>query len=135
MIEFNPPRPLRTFRDGRRSHFNLCIQQLEHALARRHRRLQDVVFLAQVLNRTEEPLRVLHERDQDANRCHAPDHVIPAKPDNARNGNCRQYFDHRVVHRVRHDGVFERLHVRGVDVGKFIEGALLTIEKLQHQHS
>src|SRR5208282_5528679 len=131
MIKFNAPRPLRLFRDRQRGHFNSCIEQLEHALSGRHRRLQDVVLLAQILNRTEKPLRVLHERDQHAERRHAPDHIIPPEPDNAGDGNRRQYFDHRVIHRVRHDGVFKRLHVRSIDVGKFIEGALLAIEKLQ----
>jgi hypothetical protein len=76
MIEFNPPRSLRTFRNRRGRHLNLRIQQLEHALARRHRRLQDVVFLAQILNRTKESLRILHEGDQHADRRHSPDHVI-----------------------------------------------------------
>ena len=89
MIKLNPSRSLRPFRDRRRRDVNLCIQQLEHALARRHRRLQDVVLLAQILNRTEEPLRILHERDQHAERRHAPDHVVPTEPDDAGNGNGR----------------------------------------------
>src|SRR5882762_5266115 len=98
MIKLNPPRSLRPFRNRRRRHVNLGIQQLEHALSRRHRRLQDVVLLAQVLNRTEKPLRVLHERDQHAERRHAPDHVVPPEPDDAGDGNRREYFDHRVIH-------------------------------------
>ena len=42
------------------------IEQLKDALARCHCALQNVVLLRQVLYRTEEPLRVLNECDQDA---------------------------------------------------------------------
>jgi len=38
-------------------------RQLEHALAGSHCRLQDVVFVAEVLDGTEEALRVLDEGD------------------------------------------------------------------------
>ena len=44
------------------------VQQLEHALTRRHRRLQDVVFFAQVLNGAKESQPVLEERDHHAER-------------------------------------------------------------------
>ena len=40
--------------------------KLEDAFGGGHGRLQDVEFFAQVLNRPEEALRVLHERDQHA---------------------------------------------------------------------
>ena len=152
MIKLNPPRTLRFFRNRRRRHFNLRIQQLEHALPRRHRRLQNVVFLAQILNRPEEALRVLHERHQHAERhrnlhqmelaflygqagdAHVPDDFSSAEPDDAGHRDRRQHFDHRVIHRIGQDGVFERLHVRSVDVGEFMESAFLAIEKLQDQH-
>ena len=36
---------------------------------------------------------------------------------------------------MRHDRVLESFHVDGVHVGKFVESALLAIEKLQHHHA
>ena len=51
-----------------------CIQQLENTLGRRHRRLQNVVLLAQVLNGSEKPLRILDKRNRtpSVSACCAP---------------------------------------------------------------
>ncbi len=61
-------RPCGLLRYRGRGDFYFRIEQLEHALARCHGRLQDVVLFAEVLNRAEKSLRVLHERDQHAER-------------------------------------------------------------------
>ena len=58
MVELDAAAARRLLRDRRRRDFDLRIQQLEDAFAGGHRRLQDVVLLAQVLNRTEEALRI-----------------------------------------------------------------------------
>ena len=55
----------RSFR-GRRG--QRLVEQLEDALAGGHGRLQDVEFFAEVLNRAEEALRVLHEGDERSDR-------------------------------------------------------------------
>ncbi len=54
--------------DGmRRAHnLRLRVEQLEDALAGGHGRLQDVVLVAQILNRPPEALRVLDEHGQHA---------------------------------------------------------------------
>ena len=61
MIKLDPPRPPRRLRHCRLSDLHRGIQQLEHPLARRHRRLQNVVLLAQILNGAKKPLRILDE--------------------------------------------------------------------------
>ncbi len=148
----------RRFRNRGRSDLGRRVQQFEDAFAGRHRRLQNVVLLAEILNRPEEALRVLDESGQNSDADHsahyvereqvlarelrgdaayrqAADDVIPAKPDHAGDRDRRQNFDHRVVDGVRHDRVFERVHVDGVHFGKLVEGALLAIEELQHHHA
>ena len=75
------------------------------------------------------------EIHRDAAHGQLADDVIPAKPDHAGDGHRGQNFDHRVIDRVRHDRVFERVHVDGVHFGKLVEGALLAVEQLQHHHA
>src|SRR5207253_9288930 len=58
MIEFNPAWAFSTLCDRRRRNLHWGIKQLEDAFARCHRRLQNVVLLAEVLNGPEEALRV-----------------------------------------------------------------------------
>ena len=140
VIELNPPGPDRCLRHRGRGDLGRSVQQLEDAFAGRHRRLQNVVLLAEILNRPEEALRVLDEsraRDTDGGevRVQRECTVIAAKPDHARDRSRRQNFHHRVVNGVRHDRVFEGFHVDGVHFGKFVEGTLLAVEKLQHHHA
>src|SRR5580765_1817379 len=122
-------------RQRRRENLNRCIQQLENALAGRHGALQDVVFVAQVLDGTEEALRVLHKSHEHADGYSAAKHAESAEPDHHGNGHARKDFHHRVIERVGHDGVFESVHVLGVDLVKAAVGALFAVEKLQHHHA
>ena len=115
-----------------RSDLHRRIQQLEDALARSHGGLQHVVFFAEVLDGAEEALRVLHEGHQHAQSDGVAQHRAAAKPDDRGNGAGGKDFHHRVVDGVRHDGVFERVHVGGVDFFELFVSALLAIEKLQH---
>src|SRR5258708_29681200 len=59
VVEFNPAWSVGDSRDRSFVDFNFGIEELENALGRRHRRLQNVVLFAQILNRPEETLRVL----------------------------------------------------------------------------
>src|SRR5271165_2452659 len=58
VIELDSPRTVGRLGDRRRSDFHRCIEQFENAFAGRHRGLQNVVLLAEILNRTEETLRI-----------------------------------------------------------------------------
>ena len=69
------------------------------------------------------------KRDGAAKDAHA------AEPDDHGNGHAGKDFHHRVVERVGHDGVFEGVHVLGVDAVKAAVGALFAVEKLQHHHA
>ena len=59
------------------------------------------------------------------------DYCIPAHPDHHCDGNGREDFDHRVIDRVRHDRVLERVHVLLVYLLKPLVGLLLAVEQLQ----
>src|SRR3954469_11375203 len=52
----------------RRDNDRLLVEQFKNALTGRHRRLEDVVLLAQILNGPEEALGVLDEADEHTNR-------------------------------------------------------------------
>ena len=109
--------------------------QLEDALAGGHGRLQDVVFLAQILNGAEEALRVLDEGDEHAERDGTAHNAASADPDHQGDRDGTEYFDHRIVEGVCQDGVFEGDHVRAVDGFEVIVGALLAVEELHHAHA
>ncbi len=135
VIEVDATGAFRLLRHCRRSDLYWRIEQFEDALARSHRGLQDVVFLAEVLNRTEKALCVLNEGGQDPDAGGMADDVVASIPDHAGNGSRRQHFDHRVINCVCHDRVFERVHVSLVDFGEFVVGTLLAVEQLQHHHA
>ena len=72
VVELDPSRSLRLPLHLRRLNLRFGVQQFEHPLGGGHRRLQNVELLAQVLNRTEEALRVL------MNATSTPSLVTPA---------------------------------------------------------
>ncbi len=111
------------------------IQQLEDAFAGGHRRLQDVVFFAQVLDGAEEALGILDKGDQHADGDRVAQHAIPAQPDHQRDGHRAQQLHRRVVERIGQDGVFEGHHVLPVDRFELLVGALLAVEQLHHAHA
>ena len=101
---------------------------------------------------------VLHEGDQDAERCgrdydvegddgvwveferdtfheDAADHFLAAPPDHASDRDRREDFNGRVVEGVGHDRVFEGVHVAAVDFGEAVVGLALAVEELQHDHA
>src|SRR5262249_40417250 len=97
--------------------------------------LQDVVLLAQILDRTEKALGVLHEGHQDAQGYSSMQHANTTEPDNRGDSHRGEDFHYRVIKGVGKDGVFEGLHMLRVDLLKAAVGALFAIEELQHHHA
>jgi hypothetical protein len=97
--------------------------------------LKDVVLFAQVLDRPEEPLRILHESNQYTQGNGIADHLVSAEPDDACNCSGRQDFHNRIVNRMCLDSVFEGVHVGAVDFFELVVRALFAIEKLEHHDS
>ena len=135
VVELDASRAVGKLRSRRRNDLRPGVEQFENALARRHRRLQDVVLLAQVLDGTEEALRILHKRDQYSQADGVAEDLVAAKPHHAGDGDGRQHFDHRVVDGVRQDRVLEGVHVGAVDLLEALVGFLLAIEQLQDDDS
>src|SRR5579863_8812575 len=111
------------------------IEQFEDTLARRHRGLQDVVLVAQVLDWTPEALRVHVEAGQHADSDGAREHAESAAPDDQGDRNRGKKFNRGVVKGVREDRVFERDHVQSIDGFEVLVGALFAIEELHHAHA
>src|SRR6185437_4003592 len=107
----------------------------EDAFTGRHGRLQNVVFVAQVLDGAEESLGVLHEGGEHAKSDCVAQRAEATKIDDHGNGGAGKNFHHRIVERVSHDGVFISVHVLRVDAVKLAVRAFFTIEKLQHHHA
>ena len=101
--------------------------------------MQDVVLFAEVLNGTEEALGERDESGKNADgngiahwRERSVQHGVAAEPNDGSDSAGRQDFYHRIVDGVRHDGVFEGIHVGGIDLFELLVGALLAVKKLQH---
>ena len=122
-------------RRGRRQDRGLGVEQFEDALGGRHGALQDVVFLAEVLNRPEESQAVLQERHQNPQRQPAAFDAQAAISQHGRERQHRNELDHRIEPAVRRDGVLIRVHMLAVDAVEFPRAAPLAIEKLQHHDS
>src|SRR5437879_5432231 len=74
---------------------NRFIQQLEDALGSRHRGLQDVEFLAEVLDRPEKALGEHGEGSQNAEAERAGENAVPAGPIDQGDGGEAEKFDRR----------------------------------------
>src|SRR5580704_11324383 len=103
---------------SRRDDGGFGVEQFEDALAGGHRRLQDVVFVAEVLDGAEEALRVLDEGDEDAEGHGGEDGVaqsvgnaqvaedgVAAKPDDESDGGGAKELDDGVIESVGKDRV------------------------------
>ena len=135
MAELDAPRTIAGARRGRALQLRRGVKQLEDPLAGSHRGLQDVVFLAQVLDGPEEALGILDEGDQHADGDCVAQHPKPAQPDHQGDGHGAQQLNRGVIERIGHDGVFEGDHVLPVDGFELLVGALLAVEQLHHAHS
>src|SRR5258708_6865283 len=76
------------------------VEELEDALGCRHGGLEDVVFVAEVLDGAEEALRVLHEGDKDAKGDGAFEDAGASAPDDERDGGGAEKLDDRVIEGV-----------------------------------
>ena len=106
------------------------VEQLKNALGAGHRRLQDVVFLGKILDRTEYPRAVLHEGHHRAERQTAFDYPLAAEENQHGQSRDADELDRRIEKRVRADGLVVGLTVLLVDGGELVERCLLMIEQL-----
>ena len=120
--------------------------------------MENVVFLAEVHDGPEEPLRILCECDQNAQRRRRrdrmkrnerrlvefdrhtfsndmPQHVLPAEPDDAGNRNRGKEINRWIVDGVGQNRVFVRIHMATVDFRETLIRFALAIEELQHHHA
>ena len=111
------------------------VEKLENALRCSHGGLQDVEFLAEVLNGPEEALGIHCEFDKHADGEGAMKYAITSVPENQSNGGKAQEFHRGVKERVGQDGVAPGKHVVVIAIGKFVLGFCLAIEKLHHAHA
>src|SRR5215813_897682 len=98
-------------RMGWRNDLGCGIKKLENTLTGSHGGLQYVVLFAQVLDRPEETLCVLHEGYKDAERDRSMQYAISATPDNESDGNGAKNFNRRIVQSVGKNRIFECVHM------------------------
>ena len=79
--------------------------------------------------------RLRTEADTNPGQHPSAKHIMTAEPDHGRDGNRGQNFNDRIIDGVRHDCVFEGVHVLGIHFGKRVEGLPLAVEELQDHHA
>ena len=89
----------------------------------------------EVLDGAPEALRVLDERDEDADGDGAAQHAATADPDDQGDGDGGEHLDRGIVEGVGEDCVFESDQVGAVDRFEVVEGALLPAEELHDAHA
>ncbi len=92
--------------------------------------MQDVVLLAQILNRPEEAQSILQEGRHHTQCQSARLHAEPAIRQDAGQRQHRDEFDHWIKPAVGGDGVLVCLHMLAIDHFEIARGALFAIEKL-----
>src|SRR5467141_1736071 len=111
------------------------IQQLEDALGGSHGGLENVEFLAEVLNRAEEALRIHGKSCKNTKAEGAVEDTIAAGPKNKGDGGEAEKFDCRIEQSVGENGIAPGEHVVAIALPKFIHGFAFAVEKLHHAHS
>src|SRR4030081_572090 len=111
------------------------VQQLEDALGCSHRGLQDVEFLAEVLDRTKETLRKHGERGENPKSEPAGENADTAGPINQGYGREAEKFDCRIEEGVSENGVAPSEHIVAIALLKFIHGLVLAVEELHNAHA
>ena len=110
------------------------VEQGEDPFRRRHRRLQDVELLRQVLEGAEEPPHQLQERREHADRHGVVEHPRAAVHEHARDGDGGQQLHHREEDGVDGDRLEVRVEVRPVDAVEGRRRPRLPAEQLHHPH-
>ena len=129
------------------------VEQVEDALAGSHGGLEDVVFVAELLDGAEEALGVLDEGDEDTEGDGAEEARSAGEqrmgfqqggvvedggataPEDEGDGGGAEELDDGVVEGVGEDGVGPGLLVLVVDGGEVVEGAALAVEELYDGHA
>ena len=110
------------------------VEQLEHALGRRHGRLHHGVLRGEVPQRHEELVDVLDERDQRAEGQGCPENLTAAVPDDEGERNAADRLHQRVQCRFVDVGPVIGLAVQIVVVVELAKGLRLAHEQLDHHH-
>src|SRR5437764_76510 len=95
MVELQPSISNGLCRMSGRDNLRWSIKQFEDTFRRGHGSLENVVFVAQVHDRAEKALRILHECDHDTNRHRPPNDPQSAKPKDRRYSDGGENFHHR----------------------------------------
>ena len=110
------------------------VQQLEDSLGTGHGRLQNVVFVTQILNRPEEPLRILNEGNGRPEGDGALERHAPAAVKDDGDRHHAQQLHGGVEEAVGQDGILVGVPVGLVDPVELLQAAVLVIEELNHGH-
>ena len=107
-----------------------AVEQAEDPLGRRHRSLEQVVLVGQVLNRAEEAARVVQEGGEHADRDGPSDHCAAPVPDDQRERHRGQLLDHREEQRIVPDRPEVRAQVVLVEALEALQVGVLAVEEL-----
>src|SRR5258708_777665 len=111
------------------------IQQLEDALGCRHRGLEDVEFLAEVLDRAEEALRKHGKRGENTESQPTGENPVAAGPIDQGDGCEAEKFDGRIEKSVSENRVAPGEHIVAIALLEFVHGFAFAIEELDHAHA
>src|SRR5437762_3618813 len=111
------------------------IQQFENALGCRHGGLEDVEFLAEILNRPEKALREQGERGEDAKSKPAGENAVSAGTINQRNRGETEKLERGIEESVSENGIAPGQHVVAIALLEFVHGFALAIEELHDAHA
>src|SRR5260370_1095270 len=111
------------------------VEEFEDGLGSRHGGLEDVEFLAEVLNRAEEALCKHCERRENAKSEPARENANSAGPKDQGDGGEAKKFDGRVEEGVSEDGVAPGEHIVAIALFEFIHGFAFAIEELHNAHA
>src|SRR6266446_1825183 len=124
-------------RDGVGIRFNQhgFIQKLEDALGSRHRGLQDVEFLAEILDRPEKTLRKHREGGQNAEAERTRENTVSAGPIDQGDGGEAEKLDRRIEESVSENRIAPGEHIVAIAPLKFLHGFAFTVEELHDAHA
>src|SRR6266567_330325 len=124
-------------RDGVRVRFDGygLIEQFEDAFRSGHGGLEDVEFLAEILNGAEKALGKHGEGGQNTESKRAGKNTIAAGPKNQSNGGEAEKFDGGVKKSVSENSVAPGKHVVAIALLKFLDGFAFAVEELHDAHA
>src|SRR5437773_7726409 len=111
------------------------VEEFEDALGRRHGGLEDVEFLAEILNRAEEALREHGESGEDPESKPAGKNAVSTGPINQRNGGEAEKLDRGITERVGENCIAPGEHIVAIALLEFIHGLAFAVEKLHNAHA